>query len=240
MQLAASTPLIEALTAAIHAGNVDVVAQLLRENPGLASASITNDKGLVYSTLHIAVDWPGHFPRVAESIAALIASGANPNTQTANAGYHAETPLHGAASSDDVAALQALLDGGADIEHPGAVFTNGPAMSDAVIFAQWNAARLLLARGAKTTLTESAALGLMDRVAANFAGGNPPPEDITAALWHACRGAQKTAAEFLLARGANLNWVGWDHLTPLDAARKSGDSGFVEWLRQQGARSARE
>ena len=60
-----------------------------------------------------------------------------------------ETPLHWAASSDDVAAINALLDNGADIEAPGAVFTSGTAMSDAVIFAQWRAARALLARGAE-------------------------------------------------------------------------------------------
>jgi lipopolysaccharide heptosyltransferase II len=57
-----------------------------------------------------------------------------------------------------VIALDALLDGGADIERGGAVFTDGAAMSDAVIFAQWNCARRLLERGAKTTLTQAAAL----------------------------------------------------------------------------------
>ncbi|WP_322756586.1 hypothetical protein [Frankia sp. Cas3] len=44
----------------------------------------------------------------------------------------------------------------------------------------------------------------------------------------------------LLARGAELNWVGWDDLTPLDAAQRSGASALVPWLRERGARSASE
>jgi len=61
----------------------------------------------------------------------------------------------------DVAVLDALLDGGADIEAPGAVFTGGTPMSDAVVFAQWKAARRLLERGACTTFSQAAALGLL-------------------------------------------------------------------------------
>jgi len=58
-----------------------------------------------------------------------------------------ETAPHWAASSDDVIVLDALLEHGADIEATGAVFTDGTAMSDAVVFAQWRAARRLLDRG---------------------------------------------------------------------------------------------
>src|SRR5204863_9776316 len=138
----------------------------------------------------------------------LIAAGADVNAQLI--GPHNETPLHWAASSDDVAVLDALLDGGADIEVPGAIFTNGPPMSDAVVFAQWKAARRLLERGAKTTIWQAAALGLLDRVEEYCAAQPPPsPDDITNALWHACRGGQRRTAEYLLARGANLNWIGW-------------------------------
>jgi uncharacterized protein len=45
---------------------------------------------------------------------------------------------------------------------------------------------------------------------------------------------------YLLARGADLNWVGYDKLTPLDAAERSAATGVVEWLRQRGAKSAKE
>jgi hypothetical protein len=65
-----------------------------------------------------------------------------------------------------VAALDALLDAGADIEARGAVIGGGTPLSDAVAFAQWNAARRLVERGARTELWEAAALGLLDRVEA--------------------------------------------------------------------------
>jgi ankyrin repeat protein len=152
-----------------------------------------------------------------------------------------ETPLHWAASSDDVNAIDALLNGGADIERPGAVFTNGSAMSDAVIFAQWNAARRLLDRGASTTFTQSAGLGLLDCLA-NCFNQEPKPteEQITAALWHACRGGQLQTAQYLAGKGANLSWVGWDKIAPLDAAGQSGNQDLVAWLRDEGAKPARE
>src|SRR5258707_490715 len=76
-------------------------------------------------------------------------------------GAHTETPLHWAASCDDVAALDALLEHGADIEAPGAVIGGGTPLADAVAFGQWQAARRLVERGARTTLWQAAALGLM-------------------------------------------------------------------------------
>ena len=72
--------------------------------------------------------------------------------------------MHWAASSDDVEALDALLDAGADIEADGAVIGGGTPMADAVAFGQWKAARRLLERGARTNLWQAAALGLIDRV----------------------------------------------------------------------------
>lgn len=43
---------------------------------------------------------------------------------------------------------------------------------------------------------------------------------------------------YLLGRGADLNWIGWDDLTPLDVAQQSGADDLVDWLRGKGARSA--
>jgi ankyrin repeat protein len=51
---------------------------------------------------------------------------------------------------------------------------------------------------------------------------------------------QRRAAEYLLDRGADLNWIGFDNLTPLDAARRSGADELVTWLRSLGAKSALE
>ena len=108
-------------------------------------------------------------------------------------------------------------------------------------FGQWKAARRLVERGAQTTLWQAAALGLQDRVDKYFTAVPPPtPDEITNAFWCACHGGQKVVAEFLLGRGADLNWVGHDGLTPLDAATRSGVSELVEWLRSRNARAAKK
>jgi ankyrin repeat protein len=239
MELLTTEPLAQSLTNAIHEGDVEALGKLLDGKVELSKARIINEKGCVRTLLHIAADWPGHFPNVAKTITLLIERGADPDAPLAG-GNAPETPLHWAASSNDVNALDALLDGGADIESPGAIFTNGTAMSDAVIFANWNAARRLLDRGAKTTLTQAAGLGLLDRMAPYFEQEPTPPEEqITAALWHACRGGQLQTVQYLVGKGANINWVGWDKMAPLDGAKKSGNQELVDWLRNQGAKAAR-
>lgn len=221
------------IVSAIRGGDVARLRELLADDPSLATARIVDAQGTGRTLLHVVADWPGHFQNGGETVAALIAAGADPDAPVANSPVAPETPLHWAASSDDVAVLDALLDGGADIEAPGAVFTGGTAMSDAVIFAQWNAARRLLARGAQTNLSQAAALGLADRVA--DLATDASPHDITNALWHACRAGQRETAELLLARGGDLHWVGHDRKTPLQVARESGSAELMELLRAREA-----
>ena len=229
-------PIAIAVVSAIRQGDVAALERVLRDRPNLATALIVDGGGVERSLLHIATDWPGHFPVVDQTIRVLIAAGANLNARAKT-----ETALHWAASSDDVIAIDALLDGGADIEAPGAIFTGGTAMSDAVVFAQWNAARRLLERGAETTLWQAAALGLFDRVQQHFVEERiPTPDEITNAFWHACRGGQQSTAEYLRSRGANLNWIGYDHRTPLAAAQDSGNQELANWLREYGAKLAGE
>lgn len=242
MEIPADHPLAIAITLAIQTGDVDQVQRLISANPDLAKAKIVDPHGVQRTLLHIAADWPGHFPGGATTVATLVAAGADANAVCKIPGrVDAETPLHWAASSDDVAVLDALLDGGANIEAPGAVFTGGTAMSDAVVFAQWNAARRLLERGARTTLWQAAALGLIDRVETCFAAEpSPSLRDVTNAFWHACRGGQQETARYLRVRGADLNWIGYDHRTPLQAAKESGSEELVSWLRAQGAKSTDE
>jgi ankyrin repeat protein len=189
--------------------------------------------------LHAATDWPGHFPRVGESIAALVEAGADPDARFA--GPHRETPLHWAASSDDVEALDALLDAGADIEADGAVLGGGPPMADAVGFGNWNAARRLRERGADTTLGDAAALGLMDRVVEHMSAPAPPTaEQVTMSLWHACHGGQRETAEYLIDQGGDPDWIGWDDLTTVDLANQGGHDDLAAWLRSRGAHTAAE
>lgn len=232
-----------AAVAAIHIGDLEELERLLGDNPDLATARIVDLQGVARTLLHIVTDWPGHFPNVAKTITALAAAGSDVNAKFQHPSRQEcqETPLHWAASSDDVAALDALLDCGADIEASGAVFTGGAPMSDAVVFAQWKAARRLLERGARTTIWQAAALGLFDRLKEYCESQPPPsPDEITNAFWHACRGGQLQTAEYLLGRGASLNWVGYDGKTPLQAAHESGVEDLSDWLRNQGAKLAEE
>jgi ankyrin repeat protein len=229
-------PLAVAATAAIHSGDIDALRGLLADDPQLATVRLGNPRGMARTLLHVVTDWPGHYPRGAQTVAVLAAAGADVNARFT--GPHTETPLHWAASSDDVAVLDALLDAGADIEADGAVIGGGTALADATAFGQWNAARRLVERGARTRLGEAAALGLVDRIRVHLAADGPTGEDLTSALWMACHGGQPAAAELLLQRGADLNWIGYDDLTPLDAAVRSEATDLVEWLRARGARTA--
>lgn len=235
-------PRAVAAVEAIHRGDVVALRKLLAGDPQLATAAIgepTGTPGTTRSLLHVVTDWPGHFPNGPATVALLVEAGADPDARFS--GPHNETPLHWAASSDDVAVLDALLDRGADIEARGAVIGGGTAMADATAFGQWNAARRLLERGADTTLWEAAALGLLDRVGTHF-GADPAPsaDDVTAAFWGACHGGRRRVAEYLLDRGADLDWVGWDDLTPLDVAERSEAEDVVAWPRGLGAKPAAE
>lgn len=233
-----------AVVAAIRTGDVPMLKRLLAENQGLATAQI-GDSLCSRSLLHVATDWPGHYPNVATTVAVLTAADADPDARFM--GRHSETPLHWAASSDDVEALDALLDAGAQIDAAGGAMGGGPPLEDARIFGQWRAAHRLVARGAVTRLDDEAALGLMDRLVARFAKSSTLPQqpDIDQALWYACHGGQQPAVDYLLGQGADLNWIpSWDRLTPLDAAERSNAEncthadGLISWLRSKGARSA--
>jgi ankyrin repeat protein len=220
---------------AISSGDTKSLKRLMSQNSNLANTRVDDKRTL----LHVATDWPGHFLNNMETIAVLVASGADVNA--AFAGRHSETPLHWAASSNDVGVIDVLLDHGANIEARGSVIGGGTPMSDAIAFGQWQAARRLVERGARTTLWQAAALGLIDRVDEYFKAVPPPtPDEITNAFWCACHGGQRAAAEYLLDRGADLNWVGYDKLSPLDAANRSGAAALVQWLRGRGAKSAKE
>ena len=161
-----------------------------------------------------------------------VAAGADVNARFT--GPHTETPLHWAASSDDVEALDALLDVGADIEADGAVIAGGTPIADAVAFGQWKAAQRLLERGARTNLWQAAALGLVGRVEEELDRTPPPAQDeLDNALWCAAHGGQRTTAQLLLDRGADPGWVGHDRLTAAAAAERSGAHELAEWLRAQ-------
>ena len=236
LRLRPDSPLARRVTDAIRSGDAAALQQLLDEHPGLAHARVDDARCRQSRTLlHVVTDWPGNVPEAAAKISVLVAAGADVNARFT--GPHSETPLHWAASSDDVEALDALLDAGADIEADGAVIGGGGPIADAVAFGQWNAARRLLDRGATTNLWQAAALGLLDRVEAELARATTTQEDLDNALWCAAHGGQRETAELLLGRGADPTWVGHDDLTAAQAAERSGARELAAWLSERTAGS---
>jgi uncharacterized protein len=228
---------------AVRAGDVETIRGLLRNDPALASAHIRGRRGGSATVLHLVTDWPGYFPNGPEIVRLLIDAGADPNALTTSQGTQpgpgSETPLHYAASSDDVEVAEALIEGGADIEVPDGSI--GTPLDNAVGYACWHVARLLVARGAKVDKAwHAAAMGMLGRLEA-LLGSNPPAEDVSQAFWHACAAGQRRAAEYLLSRGADLSWEpDYAQGTPLDAARGLGtrQENVIAWLRELGAPSA--
>jgi len=199
---------LQDLTVAVQRGDIAMVRTLVYEYPELATER-HGDARQSHTALHIATDWPGKFPRVAATIAVLVAAGA------------------------PVAAIDALLAAGADIEAPGAVLTGGTPLADAVVFAQWNAARRQAECGARMTIWQAAALGAVDEQARLLATGEHDEADITNAGWHACRAGQLAAVQLLAVHGADLDWLGYDDLTSRQAGLASGNDELCVWLTTQ-------
>ncbi|MGD0704593.1 MAG: ankyrin repeat domain-containing protein [Trebonia sp.] len=219
------------LLRAVKRGDARQLSQILGADPGLASSWIGG-----CTPLHHFADAPGHRPNAAAIVRELAAAGANLNAHARDT-WHQETPLHWAASNDDVALIDALLDAGADIEHPGSSIDGGSPIQSALGYAQWAAVRRLWQRGALTGLSHAAVLGLTDTVA-SLVEADPPPDrdDISIAFWNACRAGQLPVARYLLAHGADLNWPApWDGGTPLDAAGAKHERETMAWLLDNGA-----
>ncbi len=240
MLVPADDPVAVEATKVVQSGDLDALDRLLREHPEVAWTRI-GDEDCSRTLLHAVADWPGHFPNGAAVVARLVGAGADPNARWVG-DPAPETPLHGAASSNDVEVLDALLDAGAQIEADGAVLGGGSALADACGFGNWDAARRLVERGARTRLKDAAALGLLDRVEAAFADVETAPsgDEVTVAFWSACHGGQRATAEYLLDRGADINWIGWDSKTPLEAAVGNRSYDLVRWLRTRGAKACTE
>jgi len=226
------------LVLAVHGGDVGTIERLLSEHPGLPRWRIGKPEGF-RTALHMVTDWPGYFPRGPEIARLLIDAGADPSPPCAPG--PSETPLHWAASNDDVAVAAALIDGGADIEAPSAGPIAGPPLVNAVAYGCWQVARLLAARGARIgSLWQAAALGDQARVD-EFLTADPGPsqEDLDEAFWQACHGGQRRMAEYLLDRGANIDATpDYSDTPPVQVAGEPDTmrSALVSWLRERGVR----
>jgi uncharacterized protein len=241
LTLSHGDPVSSELIAAIHDGNLDSLRRLIGERPELATVRMIGRKGPEggwRTPLHAAADWPGYFPSAPESVAFLLDVGADPNDDSG--GDRPETPLHWAASTDDVDVAVALIEGGARLDTPGGSI--GTPLDNAVGYACWHVARLLVERGAAVDKAwHAAALGMLTRLE-EILDDDPDPALVSQAFWHACAGAQRRAAEYLLTRGADLHWVpDYADGTPLDAAigTETRRENVVSWLHELGATSAR-
>jgi len=232
------------LRLAVRAGDVETIQRLLRNDPALATARLGSKDSGTATPLHLVTDWPGYFPNGPQIVRLLIDVGADTNALTTSRGSETtspgdETPLHYAASSDDADVAEALIEGGADIEVPDGSI--GTPLDNAIGYACWHVARLLVARGATVDKAwHAAALGMLGRLEA-LLGSAPPAQIVSQAFWHACTAGQRRAAEYLLSRGADLNWEpDYAHGTSLDAASglSTRQENVVSWLRELGARSA--
>jgi uncharacterized protein len=237
-----SDPIAVELTVSIRSGDMSTVRRLLQDDPELAVARFVGRRGGTGTVLHTVTGWPGYFPNGPAMVHLLMDAGADPNALTTGGsqvpGPGDETPLHWAASSDDLDVAVALVDRGADLETPDGSI--GTPLDNAVGYACWHVARLLVARGARVDKAwQAAALGLLGPLDA-LLGDDPSSEDVSQAFWHACGAGQRRAAEGLLARGADLSWEpAYAHGTPLDAARGRGtrQENVISWLTDLGAPS---
>jgi len=239
MRLERDDPLAAEITRAIQAGDIEALESLLREHPDLATARIAGREGRSRTVLHQVADWPGFFPNGPAAVRRLVAGGAEVNA--AGEGQFPETPLHWAASSDDLDVAEALIDAGADVDAPGGSIAGGSPLDNAVGYGCWQVARLLVQRGARVDrLWHAAALGLVARLEELLAAEPAPTaEEISHAFFQACHGGQRRTAEILLARGADVNFVpDYTKLTPLGAATglETRRDTLASWLRDHGAR----
>jgi ankyrin repeat protein len=241
MRIPWNDPVAVSLVLAVRGGDLGTIGQLLAGRPGLARVRLVARDGGARTPLHVVADWPGYFPNGPEVVELLVSAGADPSAPgTDRHGQDSETPLHWAASSDDVDVAAALIDAGADIEAPRGSIADGPPLACAVGYGCWHVARLLVARGARIgTLWEAAALGDRGR-AEELLAADPAPSaaDIDEAFWQACHGGQRRMAEYLLARGARIDVIpGYSHSTPLQVAAQPDTQrqALVDWLRERGA-----
>jgi ankyrin repeat protein len=238
-------PLALRLTAAVHAGDLDELRRILDEHPELARARIMGRRRGGWRTpLHLVADWPGYFPNGPAVVRLLVEAGADPSARSADG--PSETPLHWAASSDDLEVAATLIDAGAEIESPGASIVGGGPIDNAVGYGCWHVARLLVERGARVDhLWEAAGLGMTERAMELLDGDPPAPqEEIDHAFYQACHGGQLRMAQLLLERGADTDaspdYAGGE--TALDIAAEPGTrrGQLVSWLQEQGARSGKQ
>ena len=224
---------------AIRYGEVDRLKALLAEHPDLVTWQL-GAPGRGRRPLHVVTDWPGYFPNGPEIARILIDAGAEIDYRGPDG--TGETALHWAASSDDADVAAVLIEGGADIE--AANGSIGTPLDNAIGYGCWNVARLLVASGARVErLWQAAALGTAHRLHQLLASEACSQADLDQALWHACAGGQRRAAELLVSRGADLAFTpeyGRGSVLDVAAGPSTQQTNLIEWLETLGVRRSED
>jgi hypothetical protein len=217
----------------IRSGEAAELQQLFAEHPGLAHARIGDPESTqCRSLLHVVTDWPGNVPEAAAKIRALVAAGANVDARFT--GPHTETPLHWAASSNDIEALDAA---GRRRRHRGRRRRHRRRHTDRrrgrLRPMESRAAATGTQRAHEPVASRGARPGVRDEL--NHTPAPAQEEELDNALWCAAHGGHRDTANLLIRRGADPAWVGHDRLDAAAAAERSGARKLAEWLRERPA-----
>ena len=240
---------IEKAREAIEQSDIGRLEGLITSFPDLPNLrSGDNDRTL----LHTIADYPGHKPKGVEMARLVIDAGGDVNGRFQHGEVESvkETPLHWAASNDDVDLADLLLDADADIDIDCGVIANGTPIWNAVIFRCVNAARLLIDRGASSNLMTAAGAGRRDLVDRFFDDdGNvtenagvlpcwdeprPPQTALDSAFGFACRNGHTTIAKILYERGADPDWVNPAGESAFLQARRGNHRIVMDWMKARG------
>jgi len=249
--------IVDARTA-IKTGDLDSLKRLLKADPSLAEDHSQDPERSqnphTRTLLHTVADYPGGKPRALEMACALLEAGADVNARATVEGKpFRETPLHWAASNDDVDLAEFFLDNGAEIDSDQGVITNGTPVWNATVFSCVNVANLLIDRGASRNLMIVAGAGRRELLDEYFDGdGHPttaagmlpgweepraPKKALDSAFGVACRNNQVTVAQRLLDRRADPNAENPQSETPYKQAADRKHRIVVDWLESRGIKS---
>ncbi|HWB11381.1 MAG TPA: ankyrin repeat domain-containing protein [Pirellulales bacterium] len=208
------------LLAAVHAGDERAVADVLARRPALAAAHGPEGQ----TPLHLAAQF--NDPRLA---AVLVAYGANLNAKFGKSGH---TPLSWAATCHALECARALIQLGAEAD----LFCAAGVGALAEVQACFDAEGALRPGASRTGSS---------RVASDGSRLPCPPaaaiEQLSDALYIACRTGQAEVVQFLLGKGPDLSFRAYLGGTPLHWAYFGGSRTTIELVEQAGAdRTARD
>jgi ankyrin repeat protein len=219
-QVAPDDPDLASLVAAISAGEAETVGEVLSRRPALAAAHGPDGQ----TPLHVAARY--NDPRIA---AVLVAYGADLNAKFGQSGH---SPLSWAVTCNAPECARALLKLGANAD----LFCAAGIGALEEVQACFHASGALIPGASRTGSSRFARDG--SRLPC------PPltaQEQVSDALYIACRTGQTEVVRFLLGKEPDLSFRAYLGATPLHWAYFGGSRRVVELLEQNGAdRSARD